>query len=137
MSSTYRAICLSHDPAIVLEDAEYHGSHGREWAEEADLSETVSGHEHCDLAVGRWSGALVELGCPERSHQNLRHRGARWLDAEWLQLLLAASAAAPDPALKAAVERANRLAGCWSHERLDRLRFELGVEPLPNGEYRR
>lgn len=131
MSSTYRILCLSHDPAILLDEGqEFHsGSGGRERAEAAVL-DGIKGHEGCDLAIGRYSYPLVEVGCPNRANHpgGFHPHGTQWTDAEWLALLLVSSSANPDPQMKKAVARAQRNVGCWTFERLNRLRFELDTE---------
>ena len=51
MSSTYYVLCLSHDPAITVNDSGYSSP---EAAEEA-IRDRASGHEACDLMIGRYS----------------------------------------------------------------------------------
>jgi hypothetical protein len=56
VSSTYRVLCLSHDPAIVAAD----DFQRPEQAEEAIRDGMTNGHEHCDLMIGRYSYPLVD-----------------------------------------------------------------------------
>ena len=129
MSSTYYVLCLSHDPAIIVNDP---GSNRPEDAE-ATIRDRPTGHEHCDLMIGRYSYPLVELGCPTSKDQpealrpgTLRcyHGSTLWTDKGWL-LLLAAAYQSTDPAMRGAVNAVDH--GCLSWERLRRLRVELGI----------
>ena len=56
MSSTYRVLCLSHDPAIVAAD-----DYQRPETAEAAITEGIAEHAGCDLVIGRYSYPLVEL----------------------------------------------------------------------------
>jgi len=54
MSSSYRRICLSHDPPLILDE---------------DIERCVPpaqprGHPNCKIALGRWGGGLIELWLP-------------------------------------------------------------------------
>jgi hypothetical protein len=124
VSSTYYILCLSHDPAITVNDAGYNTPAE---AEEA-IRDRASGHEHCDLAIGRYSYPLVELGCPASRDQPARlrchHSGTKWTDKEWL-LLLAAAYQSGDLVVRQAVKAGNH--SCLPWERLKRLRVELGI----------
>ncbi len=128
MSSDYRVLCLSHDPAIVT---------GAEWpdrepaiAAAADPAncEQLREHIQCDLLVGRYSYPLVEVACPpSRDQAAWKHYpyhpcGPEWIDASWLRLLAWChrTAAADDPIL-------TEPPGCWSRQRVHRLRLELGL----------
>ena len=117
MSSVYRLLCLSHNPAIVL-DHEYHsGSDGLNRAVAA-LRAPVEGHPHCDLAIGRYSYPLVEVGIATTTHR------VEWVDADWLRLLWHAHRLDHE-GLSAA---ATRLQRPWTRARLDRLGPELGLD---------
>lgn len=118
MSSAYRVLCLSHDPAIVASDPGYHR---REQAEEA-IRVGVEEHRDCDLLIGRFSYPLVEVGCPPRP--SCHHGGTEWVDSDWLRLL-AAAYQSQDEAVRAATRQSEFR--CWSWERLRRLRDELGI----------
>lgn len=126
MSSTYYILCLSHDPAITVNDP---GHNTPAEAEEA-IRDRASGHEHCDLMIGRYSYPLVELGCPASRDQptNLRctHGSTVWTDSEWLRLLAAAYQSSDPDVLKTATEGRH---WCLPWERLRRLRVELGITP--------
>lgn len=129
MSSTYYVLCLSHDPAITVNDPGYN----RAEEAEAAVRDRPSGHEGCDLMIGRFSYPLVELGCPRSADQpeSLRpsvlrcyHGGTMWTGKEWL-LLLAAAYQSDDPTVREAVKAGNH--SCLPWDRLRRLRVELGI----------
>lgn len=129
MSSTYYILCLSHDPAITVNDPGYNRP---EQAEEAIRNRPIE-HEHCDLMIQRVSGAPVEYGCPRSADQpdHLRpkvlrcyHGGTAWVRSEWL-LLLAAAYQSDDPAIREAIRQGRH--SCLPWERLRRLRVELDV----------
>lgn len=124
MSSTYRILCLSHDPAIVVDTPDWNRP---EQAEEA-IHAVIAGHEGCDLMIGRYSYPLVELGCPPTRDQPVKlhccHGSTLWTDKDWL-LLLAAAYQSSDPGVLKAVGELRR--SCLPWERLRRLRVELGV----------
>lgn len=135
MSSTYRVLCVSHDPAMVLE-FEQDGPDARA-AAEARAADPVSyevtrAHAACDLLIGRWSGSLVEVGCPSgrdvvaASHYPEHPHTSRWVEVEWLRLLHFAMESSSDRRLYDAV---TKLPGCWSWTRLSRMRFEMGLVP--------
>ncbi len=110
MSSTYRILCLSHDPAIDT---------GIEWSAGTDnhaasqrAAETpVPGHESCDLVVGQYSYPLLAVSDSRKPH-------AQWVTIEWLRLLYAAQGSVSGRAVEV-------LSRAWPHERLKRLRDEL------------
>jgi hypothetical protein len=131
VSSVYHVLCMSHDPAIQVARWE---NDGRDEAIAAALDpashEDLVRHEHCDLLVGRYSYPLVELCCPARRGMGLahgRHSGEQWIDKDYLLLLSAAMDVEGNEALDAAVERVTRF-GCWTEQRIRRLRIELGIE---------
>lgn len=125
MSSSYYILCLSHDPAITVNDPGYNRP---EAAEEA-IRDRPAGHEHCDLMIGRYSYPLVELGCPPSRDQRTKlgccHGITVWTDKKWL-LLLAAAYQSSDPAVQQAVKDGRH--PCLPWERLQRLRVELDIE---------
>jgi len=129
MSSTYHVLCLSHDPAIILEP---------EFSLERALAAAanpagyigIAHHADCDLLVGRWSGGLMAIACPIRPHPGEEtggHSTPQSVEVAWLRLLSAAHRMElPDADLSVAMQR---LPGCWSPTRIYRLR-EL-LEPAP------
>jgi len=127
VSSTYRIFCLSHDPAVEavpLSD----GWNSSAAAEQAAIN-GVPGHEECDVLILRYSGALVEIGCPNRRqdpHGRRHPHATQWVDAIWLKLLSLAQRAPEGSPQRVLAERAP-MPGCWWPERLRRLRVELDV----------
>lgn len=125
MSSTYYAICLSHDPALIP-GTELSYSEANSLADRSLLHD----HQNCDIAVGRWSGALVEVGClgaqlPGPTGCKAHHGRAEWTDKKWLWLLAAAAPHITPGLLAPFTDQ-----GCWPLGRLTRLREELGL-PTP------
>lgn len=116
MSSSYRAICLSHTPALVVEEPEWQTMD----VALAGFAAGVPGHSSCDLLLGRYSYPLVEVCCPRGHGGGIHHHSDRWVDASWLRLMLLAG---PEAAKTA------RVSGCWTFDRVDRLRAELLDEP--------
>lgn len=130
MSSTYRILCLTHDPAIIIDTPDdWNRPEPAEEAIQAGLAE----HPHCDLVIGRYSYPLVELGCPATRDQpaNLPccHGSTQWTGKDWL-LLLAAAYQSDDPAVRQAVKDGGHY--CLPPERLNRLRHELGITDTPS-----
>jgi hypothetical protein len=129
MSSTYRVLCLSHDPAMVAADGDWNRA---SMAEEV-IAAGVEGHEQCDLLIGRYSYPLVEVGCPASKDRRFKHPcvhgGTQWVDVAWLALLAVAqqdpSRAEAPSALRVVAREAG--ARCWSPERVRRLGPALGV----------
>lgn len=124
MSSNYHPICLSHDPAIVL-DQELR----REDTDTITRAQ-INGHEHCDIVIGRFSYPLIEVAClgrqlAEPTGCKAYHSGVKWIDANWLRLLHAATPHADAALLDRSTFR------CWPPERLTRLREELGLAETP------
>lgn len=124
MSSNYYVICVSHDPAIVI-DIDY-----RTPAEVLAAAAGKGGHEQlrqhltCDLVVGRYSYPLIEASCPGGPSCPGRHRYdvRDWTDAGWLRLLHAAYLRDDDLT-------AMGLRRCWTRDRVLRLAAELGIAP--------
>lgn len=133
MSSTYRLLCLAHDPALIID---------REWnrpddatAAAQNIATTAPEHAKCDLLIGRWSGALIEVGCPPRAdgratHHQSWHRNTIWTETSWLRLALIASST--DRASRAELAQIN--GRCWSATRLYRLRTLLDLNPEDSGD---
>ena len=91
MSSTYRIICLSHDPAFILDFESQH----REAVEQVSTTgDTLYRHENCDLVAGRFSYPLIEVGCFPRKGPNghsackvPQHSNMIWYDRDVLRLV--------------------------------------------------
>jgi hypothetical protein len=121
VSSNYRAICLSHDPALVIgPDLTY------DQAQHLNSRDQLGDHQTCDIVIGRFSYPLIEVACPGIELPGPRgcrghHRGIEWIDADWLRLLHAAT-----PHIDAALLGRHAFR-CWTPERLRRLRVELGL----------
>lgn len=110
MSSTYRFLCLAHDPVIEVG--------GR--AETQSLNEAVGlaerratapelvEHRGCRLLVGRFSAALVEVYDPKTRH---------WLDIDTFHLLVAGRAAGVTEAILEPFTRRG-----WDADTITRLR---------------
>lgn len=130
MSSHYMIICVSHDPAIVFGGS----SNYADWNSPAPALEAIAdrttgpaqAHPDCDLVVGRWSSALIEVCCPpSRSngpYHGSSHRDDLWIDASWLRLLALAE---PEH-----VEAARLRSSCWAPLLARALRYELGIEDV-------
>lgn len=127
MSSVYRVLCLSHDPAITTE-AEYN----RPEPAIAAIASGVDCHRDCDLLIGRYSYPLIEVGCPpttgpERAGRQscYAHSVTEWVDVAWLRILAAVHQSGTEDMRTLAGEA--QLAH-WSWERLRRLRDELDID---------
>lgn len=129
MSSTWSILCASHEPAIEIADCGGSPEHAIE-----RCAAPPPAHAGCDLLIARYSGGLVEIGCPpsRRLPGSQRHVGswhphdAQWVDADWLRLFAAAiEAGGYSDALDAAVARATR--ACWTPQRIARLASVLEV----------
>jgi hypothetical protein len=127
MSSVYRILCLSHDPAIQVADREY-GTHESAITVARDpYHHGLLNHARCDLLVGQYSYPLIEVCCP--SHRGLGEDGhddhdePRWILVEWLRLFVAAAQVKPVDGLNLTIGGAE--SGCWTTQRLLRLRSEI------------
>lgn len=130
MNTSYRILCLSHDPAIILEP---------EWGDAYEaLSAVASPDEHvklahhagCDLLVGAWSPRLEALACPPRAYSGHppTHAFPEWLPVDLARVLGAAhQIPLPDAGLSAALKH---LPACWSPTRIHRLRELLLPAPV-------
>lgn len=123
MSSDYYVLCLSHDPALVI-DRDYGTPEAALRA--ASRPDLFEGHTGCDLLAGRYSAPLIEAACP--GTPNCRSHGLAydtWTEAGWLRLLHAAYTRGDDVS-------GYRLPTCWTRDRVLRLGSELGItEVLP------
>lgn len=127
MSSTYHVLCVSHDPAIVVDGEGWNtAAEAVERAGDPGRFNDMAEHVNCDLLVGRYSYPLVEVGCPprEKSVTGCMHLHAQWVTVDWVRLL-AASLDAESGSLRAAVEELTQRHRCWSRQRVERLRSEL------------
>jgi hypothetical protein len=121
VSSTYNAICLSHDPGILIgPDLTYDEANG------LNVRARFGGHERCDLVAGRYSYPLIEVAClgiqlPGPTGCKAYHSNVKWIDRDWLRLLATAGPDVHPEAMRALSEH-----GCWPLERVHRLRVELG-----------
>jgi len=130
MSTSYRILCLSHDPAIILEPNWAGFDQALAAATDPAKHVEIANHAECDLLVGTWRGGLFLITCPPRPHprEDGHHRLPVGGDIDWLRLLSAAyQAELPDPRLTAALKR---LPECWSAERVYRLRHLLQPAPV-------
>lgn len=131
MSTVYRILCLSHDPAIILEPDWNNPEQAIAAATNPDDYIEVAPHSSCDLLVGGFSYPLISVACPPRPHPGqdaAPHRQPIWITKDWLHVLAAANQL-PHADLAAALRR---LPGCWSPTRIHRLRNLL--EPAPVAE---
>lgn len=117
MSSTYRFLCLSHDPLIPVEGWEsQRPDEAVGLAERRGDAEELAAHRGCRLIVGRYSYPLVEAYNPVTR---------QWADADLLRLLAAArDGGAPAEVFAPYVRRG------WDRDTVDRLRPELGLTPV-------
>jgi hypothetical protein len=119
VSSIYRPICLSHDPALILSrDLTY------EEANTLTVRDDLGDHQQCDLVIGRFSYPLIEVAClgrqlPGPTGCNGYHSGAEWIGSDWLRLLAAAAPTVSQDVLRPVTGK------CWPLERLNRLRLDL------------
>lgn len=81
MSSTYRVLCVSHNPAIDT-GVECHSSQYDDKYALEMLSEASKQHPECDLIIGRYSYPLIQIGI--RTAQNK----IAWMDKGWIIQLL-------------------------------------------------
>lgn len=117
MSSTYRPICLSHNPAIELDIAWHSGNNGLIVGEQL-TREGFSSHPDCDIILGKYSYPLIEVGCIGHRNKTFSHEDTKWIDAEWIALLIKArknNIQLPYPIMT----------GCWNPERVKGLTYLL------------
>lgn len=126
MSSAYRVLCVSHDPALT------YGEYRTPGEAEAAIQGGIEEHARCDLLIGRYSYPLVEVGCPawaepDRAGQSrcTSHSNTQWVDVVWLRILAGVHQSGTDRMRELA--DASQLRH-WSRERLRRLRGELGID---------
>jgi hypothetical protein len=125
VSSTYRVICFGHTTPLILDDTE--SSDVGTALAKAETPRAKRHHPDCDLLIGRWSGALIALGCPPMPAPFARqlampcrssHSSVEWIDDEWLRLAVAVDSISPSIDTAATNEaRAildNEVRRCWS-----------------------
>lgn len=146
MSSTYRVLCLSHEPALILEPEWSGGTGGTAMvaAEQAAANPSeengLGAHTECDLLIGRYSYPLLEVGCPASNghqstprgrtpaHYPYHPRGAEWVRIEWLRVLWLAMQVAKDSTDPYDLAVVGKVPGCWTATRLERLAPEFRLE---------
>lgn len=118
MAGTYAILCLSHDPA----------TRARYFSTPEDAAAQVAAglpeHPHCDLMIGRYSGALLAMGCPpvRCPATVIGHHRVQWADTPWLRVL-AATHGSSNPDVQRQLLQPEL--GCWTPARLFRLRMEM------------
>lgn len=113
MSSTYRFLCLAHDPAIEIGDRleTQHRDEAMSLAEQRDHPVGFGDHQGCRLLVGRFSYPLVEVYDPKTRH---------WIDTDTIHLLTAARTAGVPETVLHPFDRHG-----WDVDTINRLRFYL------------
>lgn len=127
MSSDYHVLCMNHDPAIVVAEEWHRPADALAAVKDREQGGPLADHLHCDLLIGRYSAALVEVCCPGGNHTTGRkrmHVNEQWVDVDWLRLLFYAYTSGGQEI--AAVREP--LGDCWPWERMRRLRDALGIE---------
>lgn len=133
MSSLFSAVCLAHDPAIDI---------GPEYGQLPELLDAwthhtggFTQHKGCRVRFLRYSGGLVEVGCPPHPPDHAWHRDVQWVDAYWLRLVWVAHCAAValhHPQLWRGDQVAKVLArvpDCWDRQRvIGRMVTLLGLD---------
>ena len=118
MSSTYRFLCLAHDPAILVGDRletqsrdEAVGMLQRR-RQGDDVAGAFTEHHGCKILIGRFSYPLVELFNSDT--------GGYWIGIDEIRLLAAARAAGVSEAVLEPFTRRG-----WDAETLHRIRHYL------------
>lgn len=132
MSSTYRAICLSHDPAIEIngdyDDLTWDDRETGLGALARRIGD-LAAHKDCDLVLGAYSYPLWEITCPVSSGKRVEgvkdgsvccHNYDKSIQVDWLRLMIAALVE-PTTATTAVLSR-RLIDGCWPPDRVMRLR---------------
>jgi len=136
VSSTYRAICMSHDPASEIDlDGIHHGNVNL--LDTALLLVTAAvrkQHPGCELLIGRYSYSLVEVSCPpSRSDKRtcpVFHSEPNSVSLDWLRLLYHARQVPATKPLSEALASFDRT--CWGPRRVERLMRLVGDEYASN-----
>jgi hypothetical protein len=88
----YRALCVSHDPALTSGEV-----HSGSWSDQAGMEaalahlieEARTEHPNCRLLIGRYSYPLIQVGCPANNPScTRRHREVEWIGSGWLRILI-------------------------------------------------
>lgn len=125
MSSVYRALCVSHDPALAWGEV-----HSGSWSDAAGMAgalahlieEARGEHPGCRLLLGRYSYPLIEIGCPANERRcSRRHREVEWLDRYWAKLMILAGDQVGG--------WSHPVIGCWSRGLLLPLAADLDCAP--------
>jgi hypothetical protein len=90
VSSDYHVLCMNHDPAIMVAEEWHRPADALAAVKDREIGGPLAEHAHCDLLVGRYSAALVEVCCPGGNHATGRkrmHINEQWIDVDWLRLL--------------------------------------------------
>ena len=87
MSSTYKLLCLSHDPAMVISDDDICNEFTPNRNHPA-----LEDHVNCDIMIGAYSYPLVRVGCLGTQMEGIsgclgHHCSTNWIDIDWIQLL--------------------------------------------------
>jgi hypothetical protein len=74
VSSTYKRICLSHDPPLVLDEE----------VPNMVPPEQPAGHPNCAIALGRYSYPLIEIWLPISYYDKDGNHEGKWYDVSWV-----------------------------------------------------
>jgi hypothetical protein len=121
VSSAYYLLCLSHDPALVIDHN--FGCDGIKALGDRE-HDFLAAHQECDLVAGRYSYPLIEAACfgrqlPGPTSCKGCHNAVDWTEAQVLRLLSAASGKVDMKLIEPFT--------CWPPDRLAKLRRELGI----------
>lgn len=141
MSSTYRIVCMNHDPAIETEVHETNTltaalsyidqPNAMDIGDQHRWLDSLEPHKRCDLLIARLSGSWVEFTCPPlrptwgcQSHHSVPNTER----VDWLRLLYYArqSHTPASSPLELGVSRFDT--GCWGPRRVERLMRLIGDE---------
>jgi hypothetical protein len=122
MSSQYRLICMSHDPALIILD----GEHREQFTPDRE-DDRMADHPECDVMIGQFSYPLVAVGCFGLTIQGSTeckstHNQINWMDVDWLRLLYLASKGTVPVSIYQPL-----LLRCWTMDRLYRLAPLMGI----------
>lgn len=118
MSSNWKVLCMSHDPATIISE------HSFAAGAEESIKEGYESHPHCDFLVMRVSGGPVEVGCTGLTHPCVGHNETVWVEADWIRILQYLDKEDGTPTEITRLRNKHTLK-CWTAERLHRLRYSL------------